>query len=234
MNTIKENIQHVRERIRAAAIRAGREPDLIRLVAVSKRKPVELIRDAVDCGQLVFGENYLQESKEKILTLGRDLTWHFIGHLQSNKARAAAELFQVIETVDRLKLANGLEKHLAALNRTMDVLVQVNVGRESQKGGVLPEDAEKLIREISLCSHLKVKGLMAMPPFFADSENARPFFQEMRQLGEDLTTKGLIGRHGPLELSMGMTGDFEVAIEEGATSVRIGTALFGPRSCDRN
>ena len=230
MTVIKENIQHVRERIKAAAIRAGREPDSVKLVAVSKRKPVELIRDAVNCGQLIFGENYLQESKEKISILGRNLTWHFIGHLQTNKAKAAAELFQVIETVDRLKLANGLEKHLAALNRTMDILVQVNVGREPQKGGVLPEDAEKLIREISLCSHLKVKGLMAMPPFLVDSEAVRPFFREVRQIGKDLAAKGLLERHGPLELSMGMTGDFEVAIEEGATSVRVGTALFGPRT----
>ncbi len=230
MTAIKENIQHVRERIKAAAIRAGREPDSVKLVAVSKRKSIELIRDAVNCDQLVFGENYLQESKEKISILGRNLTWHFIGHLQTNKAKAAAELFQVIETVDRLKLANGLEKHLAALNRTMDILVQVNVGREPQKGGVLPEDAEKLIRDISQCSHLKVKGLMAMPPFLVDSEAVRPFFREMRQLGKDLTGKGLLGLHGPLELSMGMTGDFEVAIEEGATSVRVGTALFGPRT----
>ncbi|MEA2083361.1 MAG: YggS family pyridoxal phosphate-dependent enzyme [Thermodesulfobacteriota bacterium] len=230
MTLIKKNIQHVRERMRAAAIGAGREADSVRLVAVSKRKPVELIRDAVNCGQLIFGENYLQESKEKISILGRNLTWHFIGHLQTNKAKAAAELFQMIETVDRLKLANGLEKHLAALNRTMDVLVQVNIGREPQKGGVLPEDAEKFIREISLCSHLKVKGLMAMPPFLVDSEAVRPFFREMRQIGEDLAAKGLFGRHGPLELSMGMTGDFEVAIEEGATSVRVGTALFGPRT----
>ncbi|MEA1934430.1 MAG: YggS family pyridoxal phosphate-dependent enzyme [Thermodesulfobacteriota bacterium] len=230
MTAIKKNIRHVRERIKAAAIRAGREPDSIKLVAVSKRKPVELIRDAVNCGQLIFGENYLQESKEKISILGRNLTWHFIGHLQTNKAKAAAELFQVIETVDRLKLANGLEKHLAALNRTMDVLVQVNVGRELQKGGVLPENAEKLIREISLCSHLKVKGLMAMPPFLVDSEAVRPFFREMRQIGNDLAAKGLLGRHGPLELSMGMTADFEVAIEEGATLVRVGTALFGPRT----
>ena len=229
MTAIKENIQHVRERIKTAAIRAGREPDSVKLVAVSKRKSVELIRDAVNCGQLIFGENYLQESKEKISILGRNLTWHFIGHLQTNKAKAAAELFQVIETVDRLKLANGLEKHLAALNRTMDILVQVNVGREPQKGGVLPEDAEKLIRDISQCSHLKVKGLMAMPPFL-DSEAVRPFFREVRQIGKDLAAKGLLGRHGPLELSMGMTGDFEVAIEEGATSVRVGTALFGPRT----
>ena len=230
MTAIKENFQHVRERIRAAAIRAGREPDSVKLVAVSKRKPVELIRDAVNCGQLIFGENYLQESKEKISILGRNLTWHFIGHLQTNKAKAAAELFQVIETVDRLKLANGLEKHLAALNRTMDIMVQVNVGREPQKGGVLPENVEKLILDISLCSHLKVKGLMAMPPFLVDSEAVRPFFREVRRIGKDLAAKGLLERHGPLELSMGMTGDFEVAIEEGATSVRVGTALFGPRT----
>lgn len=230
MTAIKENFQHVRERIRTAAIRAGREPDSVKLVAVSKRKPVELIRDAVNCGQLIFGENYLQESKEKISILGRNLTWHFIGHLQTNKAKAAAELFQVIETVDRLKLANGLEKHLAALNRTMDIMVQVNVGREPQKGGVLPENVEKLILDISLCSHLKVKGLMAMPPFLVDSEAVRPFFREVRRIGKDLAAKGLLERHGPLELSMGMTGDFEVAIEEGATSVRVGTALFGPRT----
>ena len=229
MATVSENISVIRQRIVVAAKRAGRDPDSVRLVAVSKRKPVEMINQAMAAGQSVFGESYIQEAQEKIEQLGRAGRWHFIGHLQSNKAKIAAELFDCIETVDRMKLARLLDKHLAELGRTMKVLVQVNVGRESQKAGVLPEDAEKLCREIVGLPNLELVGLMTMPPYSSNPEQARSYFRELRLLADDLKVKEVLGQNGPVEISMGMSGDFEVAIEEGATLVRVGTALFGER-----
>ncbi len=213
----------------AAALRVGRDPGTVRLVAVSKKVPLERLQEAVDAGQRLFGENYLQEALEKINRLPPDISWHFIGHLQTNKAKLAASCFQAIETIDRLKLARTLDRHLMDLDRAMSVLIQVNIGREPQKSGVLPEEAEELLRGMADCSNLRVKGLMAMPPYFDDPEAARPFFRQLRHLAAELANKGLLGGHGPIELSMGMSGDFEVAIEEGATLVRVGTALFGPR-----
>lgn len=229
MSTIRENLSRIRERIASAARRAGRDPDSAQLVAVSKKIPVEAITEAAACGQMVFGENYLQEASGKIGRLPGGLKWHFIGHLQSNKAGKAAELFGMIETVDRLKLALALEKHLAGPGRTLPVLVQVNIGREPQKAGVLPEQAGELLAGLADFPHLEVRGLMAMPPFFDQPEKARPYFRELRQLAQKHADGRLLGRHGRVELSMGMSGDFEVAIEEGATLVRIGTALFGER-----
>ncbi|HIJ78025.1 MAG: YggS family pyridoxal phosphate-dependent enzyme [Desulfobulbaceae bacterium] len=227
--TVGDNIVAIEGRIKDAAQRAGRKIESVRLVAVSKRKPVALIRQAMAAGQTLFGESYIQEAQEKIAEIGRGVTWHFIGHLQSNKASIAAELFDCIETVDRLKLARLLDKHLAELGRTMKVLVQVNVGRDSQKAGVLPEEAENLCREIAKLPHLELVGLMTMPPYSDDPEQTRVYFRELRLLARDLEAKGLIGCHGPLQISMGMSGDFEIAIEEGATLVRVGTALFGER-----
>jgi hypothetical protein len=227
--TINDNLARIRERMAAAASRAGRDPGAVRLVAVSKKVPVAEIRKAVEAGQVLFGENYLQEAQTKIAGFGPGLGWHFIGHLQSNKARQAAELFAMIETVDRLKLARTLEKHLSDLGRSMPILIQVNVGREPQKAGVLPEKTRELLREVSTLSHLEVKGLMTMPPFCEKAEAARPYFRELRLLAAEMAAEGLLGRSGPVELSMGMSGDFEVAIEEGATLVRVGTALFGER-----
>ena len=230
MSEIKENLTRIRERMAAAARRAGRDPESIRLVAVSKRVPLERIREAVACGQTLFGENYLQEARAKMEQLEAGLQWHFIGHLQSNKAKEAADSFGMIETVDRLKLGRALEKRAAAIGRSLAVLVQVNVGREPQKAGILPEEAENLLRGLAEFEHLAVRGLMTMPPFFDAPETVRPYFRQLRRLSEDLAEKGLLGQHGPLELSMGMSGDFEVAIEEGATLVRVGTALFGSRT----
>lgn len=229
METIAENFASIRERIEAAVRRAGRDPATVRLVAVSKRVDLVGIQDAVAAEQTLFGENYLQEAQLKIKALGGRVKWHFIGHLQSNKAALAADLFSCIETVDRLKLAKALEKHLAGSDRRLPVLLQVNVGREVQKSGVLPEDAEALLRQVNEMPHLQVRGLMTMPPFMADPEAVRPSFSQLRGMAEELTAKGLLGKHGPVELSMGMSGDFEVAIEEGATLVRVGTALFGER-----
>ncbi|MEJ2033316.1 MAG: YggS family pyridoxal phosphate-dependent enzyme, partial [Deltaproteobacteria bacterium] len=166
MITIGEKFARIRKRMAAAARRAGRDPGEVRLVAVSKRVTAEKIREAVDAGQLLFGENYLQEAEAKVAAFGPELDWHFIGHLQTNKARQAAELFAMIETVDRMKLARALEKYAAGLGKRLPILIQVNVGREPQKAGILPEKAGELLREIIELPHLEVKGLMTMPPFF--------------------------------------------------------------------
>ena len=230
MGTVAENIEAIRARIRAAAERGGRDPRSVRLVAVSKRQPLESIREAIAAGQVIFGENYLQEAQDKVAALGQGLVWHCIGHLQSNKARIAAEIFACIETIDRLKLATALEMRLAELGKTMPVLVQVNVGGEAQKAGVAPEKAGLLCRELQQFPHLILQGLMTMPPFVENQEESRGCFRQLRLLGEKLAAQGLLGLHGPVELSMGMSGDFEVAIEEGATLVRVGTALFGERN----
>lgn len=227
--TIAGNLAQIQERMAAAARRGGRDPEQVRLVAVSKRVSAERIAEALAAGQALFGENYLQEVQEKIKLLPPAINWHFIGHLQSNKATTAVGLFAMVETVDSLKLARLLDRQAEAAGRVLPVLVQVNVGREPQKAGVAPEAAEKLLREMGECAHLQVMGMMTMPPFFDQPEAARPFFRDLRLLAETLTAKGLLGAHGPVELSMGMSGDFEAAIEEGATLVRVGTALFGSR-----
>ena len=229
MGTIAENIETIRLRIHVAAERAGRDPRSVRLVAVSKHQPLETIREAMAAGQVVFGENYLQEAEAKVAALGQGVVWHCIGHLQSNKARIAAELFDCIETIDRLKLAKALESRLAELGKTMPVLVQVNVGGEAQKAGVAPEEAGQLCRDLQQFPHLILQGLMTMPPFVEDPEESRNCFRQLRVLGAELAAQGILGLHGVVELSMGMSGDFEVAIEEGATLVRVGTALFGER-----
>lgn len=230
MGTVAENIETIRTRIRAAAERVGRDPGSVRLVAVSKHQPLAAIREAMAAGQVIFGENYLQEAQEKVAALGQGVAWHCIGHLQSNKARIAAEIFACIETIDRLKLAIALETRLAELGKTMPVLIQVNVGGEAQKAGIAPEKAGLLCRELQQFPHLRLQGLMTMPPFVENPEESRGCFRQLRLLGEELAVQGLLGLHGPVQLSMGMSGDFEVAIEEGATLVRVGTALFGERN----
>ena len=224
-----ENLDRIRARIRQAAERCGRNPNEIQLVAVSKRMPTEVVSEAYQCGQVIFGENYLQEAREKIEQLDQSIQWHFIGNLQSNKARIAAELFQVIETVDRLKIARKLNRHAGDLGKTIDVLIQVNVGREPQKSGVLPEKCRELLRDIQFLTNLKVRGLMTMPPYGREPESSRPWFRELKQLAIQLADEELFEDNDSVELSMGMSGDFTVAIEEGATLVRVGTAIFGPR-----
>ncbi len=228
---IKDNLKAIHERIAEAANKADRQADEITLIAVSKRKSVEMIKEAIEAGQHYFGENYLQEAKEKISALQDDQAhFHFIGSLQSNKAKDAATLCDMIHTVDRLKLAKELNKHAKATGKILKVLIQVNVGREEQKSGVLPEDAEAVAKQIKELTNLEIRGLMTMPPYRENPEDVRPYFIELKKLGEELQNKGLIARNHKLELSMGMSGDFEVAIEEGATMVRVGTAIFGARS----
>jgi hypothetical protein len=166
---------------------------------------------------------------EKIHQLPSSLRWHFIGHLQSNKAKTAAELFQMIETVDRLKIARALDRHAGALDKKLDILVQVNMGREAQKSGILPEDAPELLQALQPLTNLRVRGLMTMPPYGREPEESRPFFQALKKLSLELAAKNYFYDNKAVQLSMGMSGDFTVAIEEGATLVRVGTAIFGTR-----
>ncbi len=224
-----DTLEIINDEMSRAVKRSGRSKDSVRLVAVSKRQNIEKIRQAISCGQLIFGENYLQEAREKIPACQEELSWHFIGHLQSNKAALAVELFNVIETVDRIKIARLLDKHAQRLGRKTEILLQVNIGKEKQKHGVLPDDAEALLREILVETQLKVRGLMAIPPWSAQPENSRMYFRKLRQLSETLADKGLFTGNNTVELSMGMSADFTIAIEEGATLVRVGTALFGQR-----
>jgi len=230
MISIKENLASIQDRIVSAAHRAGRDPASVTLVAVSKKKPLTAVLEAASAGQKIFGENYFQDAKEKILACPERLSWHFIGHVQSNKAKPVAELFDMVETVDRLKLARALDKHARNCDRMLSVLLQVNVGRDPKKSGVMPEDIEPLLRGITEFANLKLKGFMTMPPFMANPEDVRPFFRRLRLLAEDFRERGFFAGPDQIQLSMGMSADFEVAIEEGATLVRVGTALFGPRS----
>lgn len=225
--SIADNLAAVQERIAAAARQAGREPGEVTLVAVSKTHGADKVGQAWAAGQTVFGENYVQESREKIPALGPGPLWHFIGHLQSNKARLAAELYDVMQSVDRLKLAKALERRALELDKRLGVLLQVNVGGEAQKAGCSPEDAPALAQAVAELPGLELMGLMTMPPFFDDPQRARPLFAQLRELAAKLAVDLPEGsmRH----LSMGMSGDFEAAIAEGATLVRVGTAIFGDR-----
>ena len=230
MTPICERIRQISEHIAAVAQRAGREPGLVRLMAVSKTVPPELVRAAMDCGQTLFGENYLQEAQEKIPRLGHGASWHFIGHLQSNKCRDIAALFDTVESVDRLKPARRLDEAAAALGRGLNILVQVNIGEEPQKAGVMPQETGTLLEAIrSACPHLHCLGLMALPPHFDDPEASRPYFRMLREMGKEYAQRELFSNNQQVELSMGMSGDYEAAIEEGATIVRVGTAIFGAR-----
>jgi PLP dependent protein len=226
VNPIAQNLAAVRAAIAAAAQRSRRDPGSVRLVAVSKTVDLEHIQAAVDAGQDLFGENYLQEARDKIAVLGRQMSWHLVGSLQSNKAREAVALFDLIHAVDRLKLARALDAAAARLGKVQDVLIQVNQAGEATKSGVTPSAAPALLQEVARLPHLKVLGLMTMPPWFPDPEAARPYFQALRELRDHL--RRLTGLPLP-ELSMGMSGDFAVAVEEGATLVRVGTAIFGSR-----
>ena len=228
MNQISQNLQEIRQRLDDAARRAGRDPAGVRLVAVTKTVGLNRLQEAVMAGQTIFGENYVQEARAKIAALGPGLAWHFIGHLQSNKARGAVELFDLIHSVDRLRLAQALDQAASRLGKVQPILLQVNLAGEETKSGAAPEETQNLLSEISKMPHLKVLGLMTMPPWFPDPEEVRPYFRALRELRDRLLALNLV--EGDLsELSMGMTGDFEAAVAEGATLVRIGTAIFGRR-----
>jgi len=228
MTQIAENIAEVRGRLEDAARRAGRDPRQVRLVAVSKTVELDRLRQAVAAGQLIFGENYLQEARPKVAALGPAVSWHFVGHLQSRKATGAVELFELIHSVDRLKLARALDQAAARQGKIQEILVQVDLAGEETKSGAAPEAVAALLKEIATLPHLKVTGLMTMPPWFTDPEAVRPYFKALRELRDRLRQLEVID--SPLaELSMGMSGDYEVAVEEGATLIRVGTAIFGSR-----
>jgi len=226
---INSNLQDIRQKIVETAIRCGRDPETIRLVAVSKKFSAAHIQEAIRAGQFLFGENYIQEAAQKKMEIGDSASFHFIGHLQSNKAKTAARIFQMIETIDRLKPAAALDKELKLQGGTINVLVQVNIGQEPQKSGVPPQDAEGLLKQLALLSNLKVRGLMTIPPYSDNPEQTRPHFRALRLLAEEMNRKGCFFDRTHVELSMGMSSDYTIAIEEGATLVRIGTALFGHR-----
>ena len=226
---LAERRERVRSRIEAAALRAGRDPGGIALLAVTKGHSVDLVRRAARAGFTLLGENRVAEGMRKIEALRGDfpaLIWRLIGPLQTNKAKAALQFFSAIESLDRERLAERLESLLAAEGRRMPVLLEVNVGNEPTKSGAPPDRAEELARAALGCPHLDVRGLMAVPPYDPEPERSRPYFRELRRLRDRLADRlGL-----PLgQLSIGMSYDFEVAVEEGSTEVRLGTALFGPR-----
>ncbi len=221
-----ENLVSIQHRIAAACQRSGRDAGGVTLLAVSKTHPPEAIREAVDCGQLLFGENKIQEAKAKIPLCPGKARWQFIGHLQSNKVRDAVELFELIQGVDSLSLAKEISKRAGPAAKAMPILLEVNVAGEASKFGYAPGRLLAELNELNALPRIEVHGLMAIPPFTPVPERARPYFQKLREL--KLKCEDFLGAPLP-HLSMGMSGDFEVAIEEGATMVRIGTALFGER-----
>lgn len=226
--TIEQNLEQIRERIVKAAQKVKRDPKSIKLVAVSKKKPVKMIENAIKAGQTIFGENYVQDIKDKYQQVGTDVSWHFIGHLQSNKIKYIRGKVAMIETVDRLSLAQDLSLHWGKLNKHLDILIQVNVGGEESKSGVAPEDLETLLVEVAKLPYIHVKGLMAIPPFCENPEDSRPYFRQLKELAEKMATRE-IENIEMAEISMGMSHDFDIAIEEGATIVRVGSAIFGSR-----
>ena len=224
--TCAENFDSIRQRIAAACARAGRAEDSVLLLAVSKSHPPETIRAAVDAGQIHFGENKVQEAKAKIPLAPGKARWQFIGHLQSNKVRDAVELFEMIQGVDSLAIAREISKRAEQAAKTMPILLEVNVAGEASKFGYQPERLLAELNELNALPRLEIHGLMAIPPFSPVAEKARPYFQRLREL--KTSAEAVLGAPLP-QLSMGMSGDFEIAIEEGATMVRVGTALFGER-----
>jgi pyridoxal phosphate enzyme (YggS family) len=230
--TIVDNLSAVHDRIARAAQRAGRNADDIALMVVSKTQPVAKIVEAYEAGQRLFGENRVQEFSDKVGALAslRDANFHMIGHLQSNKAPRAAEVFHAVDSLDSAKLADRLNTAAEKLGKTLDVLIEINVGGEEAKSGLAPNSAEleRILAGAPAWTHLRVRGLMTVPPFTEDPEGARPYFRQLRALRDRIAPRDLPSIKLDV-LSMGMSHDFEVAIEEGSTCVRIGTAIFGDR-----
>lgn len=227
--SIAENLARVQERIATACQRSGRRPEEVRLVAISKTVPPERIREAYEAGLRDFGENRVQEAKAKRPALSDlNITWHLVGHLQTNKAKVTRELFQWVHSVDSLHLAQKLEQAAPSAGVRLPVLLEVNLGEEAGKSGVRVPEVVQLAGQVGQLKTIELRGLMAIPPFLDDSERVRPYFRRLRELAGEIELRRLAGV-SMRELSMGMSHDFEVAIEEGATMVRLGTAIFGPR-----
>jgi pyridoxal phosphate enzyme (YggS family) len=225
MSTIRGNLLRVTERIEKAARRVGRDPKEVNLVAVSKTVESARIKEAIEAGVSILGENYVQEAQKKIEEIGRPVAWHFIGHLQTNKAKYAIRLFEMIHSLDSLPLAEELNRRAEQGGQVAKVMIEVNISGEATKFGTDEEKVFSIARGILNLNHLSLEGLMTMPPYFDSPEMSRPYYIKLRELKEKMIREGI-----PLkELSMGMSNDFEIAIEEGATYVRVGTAIFGAR-----
>lgn len=226
---VAENYRNVEAKVCAACSRSGRDRLEVTLIAVSKTKPVEMIREAMEAGANVFGENKVQELCEKYEVLPKDIHWHLIGHLQRNKVKYIVGKAELIHSVDSLRLAEEISKEALKKGVEVDILIEVNVAEEESKFGVTVEDTENLVREIAALPGLRVQGLMTIAPFVEDPEENRPVFRTLKKLAVDIEKKN-IDNVSMNVLSMGMTGDYEVAIEEGATMVRVGTGIFGERN----
>ena len=222
-NYLRENLAKVQRKIEQTAKNAGRNADEIKLVAVSKTHPVEILNQAIEAGAQIFGENKVQEAESKIEEIGHErVKWHLIGHLQKNKARKAVQLFDVIHSLDSIELARRLERICKEENReNLPVLIQVDLAKEATKNGIEEKDLPELIEFLQTCECLNLKGFMIIPPYFEDAEKVRPYFRRLREIRNEFLPGG--------EISMGMSHDFEIAIEEGATFIRVGMAIFGER-----
>ena len=225
MPTVKENLLRVMEKIEKAARKIGRNPNEIKLVAVSKTVEAARIMEAIEAGVSILGENYVQEAQKKIEEIGRPVSWHFIGHLQTNKAKYAIRLFDMIHSLDSVPLAEELNRRAEQADRVMKVMIEVNLSKEATKFGTDEEVVVNLAKRVQNLNHLSLEGLMTMPPYFDSPELSRPYYIALRELKERMVKEGIPMK----DLSMGMSNDFEIAIEEGATYVRVGTAIFGAR-----
>ena len=224
--TVKERVKEVINEIQETALKSGRNPEEIRLLAATKSVPPERILEAIEAGIRIIGENYVQEAQKKYELIGSRVSWHMIGRLQTNKAKYAVRLFEMIHSLDSLKLAQELQKAAEKQGKKVKVMIQVNLSGEITKGGISPDKVKELSERVLEFPNLELIGLMTIPPYSENPEDSRPFFRKLRELKEKLNREGI-----PItELSMGMSNDFKVAIEEGATFVRIGTLIFGPRS----
>lgn len=229
--SLAERLEKVRENIKSTAIKAGRNPDEVKLVAVSKTHPVEILLEAIEANANILGENKVQEAVDKIAEIGRGKAeWHLIGHLQKNKARKAVQNFDVIHTLDSIELAERLERIcLEEEHEKLSVLAQIDLADEESKFGIKQKDLPELVEFLKGCECLKFDGLMIIPPYFENAEDVRPYFKKLREIRDELQNQNAFA-NGFGELSMGMSHDFEIAIEEGATLIRVGTAIFGQRN----
>lgn len=229
---VSENLEQVKANIEAACKRVGRDPKDVRLVAVSKTKPISLIEEAIEAGQDTFGENKVQEMCDKMEVLPDDIKWNMIGHLQTNKVKYIVGKTSLIHSVDSLHLAKEIQKQAVKKDVICDILVEVNIAHEETKFGTSKDEAIELVNEIAKLDHLRVKGLMTIAPFVTDPEDNREYFREIKQLSVDIADKNIDNVCMDI-LSMGMTGDYMVAIEEGATMIRVGTGIFGERNYNK-
>ena len=229
MDSLECNIANIKTRVKAAAERSGRDFNDINIIAVTKNFPVSIIQKAVDQGIVILGENRVQEAAAKVENVKGDVQWHLIGHLQKNKVKRAVEMFSMIQSVDSISLANEINKRADKLKRVVEILVQINIGRETTKYGIEPQQAISFIKDVSLLSNLKVRGLMTIAPYKENPEEVRVYFRHMREIYENIKNKSF-ENIDMTYLSMGMSNDFEVAIEEGANMIRIGTGIFGART----